>query len=116
VRFRLRTALAEGKMAFVGMGGDIDGVVNPPLRVPEGAVVQVDLLNDDGIEHDVAFPDFEAATERVVQKGASSVTVFRADKVGAFAYFCSVPGHRPAAWRASSSSAHCDLWHPLRPW
>jgi nitrite reductase (NO-forming) len=96
VRFRLRTALAEGKLAFVGMGGDIDGVVNPPLRVPDGAVVQVDLLNDDGIEHDVAFPDFEAATERVVQRGASSVTVFRADKVGAFAYFCSVPGHRPA--------------------
>jgi nitrite reductase (NO-forming) len=95
VRFRLRTALAEGKLAFVGVGGDIDGVVNPTLRVPEGAVVQVDLINDDGIEHDVAF-DFDAATERVAQKGASSVTVFRADRPGEFAYFCSVPGHRPA--------------------
>ena len=96
LRVRLRTALAEGKLAFVGVGGDIDGVVNPTLRVPEGAVVQVDLLNDDGIEHDVAFPDFDAATERVAQKGASSVTVFRADTPGTFAYFCSVPGHRPA--------------------
>jgi nitrite reductase (NO-forming) len=96
VRVRLRTALAEGKLAFVGVGGDIEGVVNPTLRVREGAVVQVDLLNDDGIEHDVAFPDFDAATERVAQKGASSVTVFRADKPGEFAYFCSVPGHRPA--------------------
>ena len=96
LRVRLRTALAEGKLAFVGVGGDIDGVVNPTLRVREGAVVQVDLLNDDGIEHDVAFPDFDAATERVAQKGASSVTVFRADKPGEFAYFCSVPGHRPA--------------------
>ena len=66
VRFRLRTALAEGKLAFVGVGGDIDGVVNPTLRAREGAVVQVDLLNDDGIEHDVAFPDFDAATERVI--------------------------------------------------
>ena len=96
LRVRLRTALAEGKLAFVGVGGDIDGVVNPTLRVQEGAVVQVDLLNDDGIEHDVAFPDFDAATERVAQKGASSVTVFRADTPGTFAYFCSVPGHRPA--------------------
>ena len=33
VRFRLRTELAEGKMAFVGAGGDIEGVVNPTLRV-----------------------------------------------------------------------------------
>jgi nitrite reductase (NO-forming) len=96
LRFRLRTALAEGKLAFIGVGGDIDGVINPTLRVSEGAVVQVDLMNDDGIEHDVTFPDFEAATERVVQKGASSVTVFRADQAGAFPYFCSVPGHRPA--------------------
>jgi hypothetical protein len=36
VRFRLRTELAEGKMAFVGVGGDIEGVVNPTLRVAEG--------------------------------------------------------------------------------
>ena len=35
VRFRLRTELAEGKMAFVGVGGDIEGVVNPTLRVAE---------------------------------------------------------------------------------
>jgi nitrite reductase (NO-forming) len=96
VRFRLRTALAEGKLAFVGVGGAIDGVINPTLRVSEEEVVQVDLLNDDGIEHDVTFPDFDAATERIAQKGASSVTVFRAHTPGQFAYFCSVPGHRQA--------------------
>src|SRR5262245_30249642 len=49
VRFRLRTELAEGKMAFVGVGGEIEGVVNPTLRVVEGAVVQVGLVNNDGI-------------------------------------------------------------------
>jgi nitrite reductase (NO-forming) len=32
VRYRLRTELAEGKMAFVGVGGDIEGLVNPTLR------------------------------------------------------------------------------------
>jgi FtsP/CotA-like multicopper oxidase with cupredoxin domain len=96
IRFRLRTARAEGKLVFVGVGGEIDGVVNPTLRVAEGAVVQVDLINDDGIEHDVVFPEFDAATERISQRGASSVTVFRAVKPGIFAYFCSLPGHRPA--------------------
>jgi nitrite reductase (NO-forming) len=96
VRFRLRTELAEGKMAFVGVGGDIEGVVNPTLRVAVGDIVQVGLVNNDGIEHDAAFPDFKAATDRVVRKGASSVTVFRADRAGEFAYFCTLPGHRQA--------------------
>jgi nitrite reductase (NO-forming) len=96
VRFRLRTELAEGKMAFVGAGGEIEGVVNPTLRVAVGDVVQVSLVNNDGIEHDVAFPDFNAGTDRVNRKGASSVTVFRADKAGEFAYFCTLPGHRQA--------------------
>jgi nitrite reductase (NO-forming) len=96
IRFRLRTELAEGKMAFVGVGGAIEGIVNPALRVGEGDVVQVSLVNNDGIEHDVVFPDFNAGTDRVARKGASSVTVFRADKAGVFAYFCSLPGHRQA--------------------
>ena len=42
------------------------------------------------------FPEFKAATDRVNRKGASSVTVFRADQAGEFAYFCSLPGHRQA--------------------
>ena len=96
VRYRLRTELAEGKMAFVGVGGDIEGVVNPTLRVAVGDIVQVQLVNNDGIEHDVVFPDFKAGTDRVNRKGASSVTVFRADRAGEFDYFCSLPGHRQA--------------------
>jgi nitrite reductase (NO-forming) len=95
-RFRLRTELADGKMAFVGVGGDIEGVVNPTLRVAEGDVIQVGLINRDGVEHDLVLPDFKAATDRVNRKGASSVTVFRATTAGEFAYFCSLPGHRPA--------------------
>jgi nitrite reductase (NO-forming) len=92
VRFQLRT---QG-ISFVGMGGDIEGAVNPTLRVNEGAVVQVTLLNGDAIEHDVVFPDFKAATDKVFRKGASSVTVFRAGTSGEFEYFCSLPGHRQA--------------------
>jgi nitrite reductase (NO-forming) len=92
VRFQLRT---QG-ISFAGIGGDIEGVVNPTLRVTEGAIVQITLVNADGIEHDVVFPDFNAGTDRVNRKGASSVTVFRADKAGEFEYFCSLPGHRQA--------------------
>ncbi|TMQ27233.1 MAG: nitrite reductase, copper-containing [Candidatus Rokuibacteriota bacterium] len=96
VRYRLRTELAEGKMAFVGVGGDIEGLVNPTLRAKDGDVVQVSLVNNDGIEHDLVFADFNAGTDRVNRKGASSVTVFRADQAGEHPYFCSLPGHRQA--------------------
>src|SRR5262249_13840811 len=92
VRFQLRT---QG-ITCVGMGGEIEGVVNPTLRVNEGAIVQISLVNGDAIEHDAVFPDFNAATDRVFRKGASSVTVFRADKGGEFPYFCSLPGHKEA--------------------
>jgi nitrite reductase (NO-forming) len=64
--------------------------------VAEGAVVQITLINGDGAMHDVVFPDFQAATEQVISKGSSSTTVFKADKNGAFPYYCSIPGHRQA--------------------
>jgi nitrite reductase (NO-forming) len=96
VTFTLRTGLAEGKLAFTGVGSTIDGEVNPTLQVEEGDVVQVTLINGDGVLHDIAFPDFNAVSDRVVSTEASTTIVFRADRRGKFFYFCSVPGHRQA--------------------
>lgn len=94
--FTLRTGVAEGRMVFIGQGGDIDGQVNPKLIAHEGETVQINLINGEGAEHDVVFEDFAARTNHVVGKGASSSTSFVADKVGEFFYFCSLPGHREA--------------------
>lgn len=96
VTFTLKTNIAEGRLAFVGVGGTIDGVANPTLRVKLGDVVQVTLINGDGAEHDIFFPDFNAMSDHVMNKDASSVIVFRADKKGEFPYFCTVVGHRQA--------------------
>jgi nitrite reductase (NO-forming) len=96
VTVTLKTVIAEGKLVFMGVGGALDGKINPALQVKTGDVVQVNLVNDDGAEHDIVLPDFNAESDRIVRKGASSVIVFRADKKGEFAYFCSVPGHRQA--------------------
>ncbi len=96
VSFTLETSLGPKGLGFLGKGGDIDGQLNPTLVVPKGAVVQITLVNGDGIEHDVAFPDFDAHSDHIGQKGASSTFVFRADKVGEFPYYCTVPGHREA--------------------
>jgi nitrite reductase (NO-forming) len=96
VTFVLQTGIAEGQLAFIGKGGTIDGKSNPDLGVKFGDVVQVILINGEGAEHNIAFPDFNAVSDHVVGKGASSVIVFSADKEGEFVYYCSLPGHRDA--------------------
>jgi nitrite reductase (NO-forming) len=94
--FTLRSGIAEGRMVYLGVGGDIDGKVNPTLTVHEGEVVQINLINGEGAEHDVVVDQYAARSDRVLGKGASSTLSFTADKPGDFAYFCSVPGHREA--------------------
>jgi nitrite reductase (NO-forming) len=92
----LRSGIAEGRMVYLGVGGDIDGKVNPTLTVHEGEVVQINLINGEGAEHDVVVDQYAARSDRVLGKGASSTLSFTADRTGDFTYFCSVPGHREA--------------------
>lgn len=95
-KYTLRSGIADGRMVFLGIGGTIDGKVNPILTAVEGQVVQVTLINGEGAEHDIVFPDQDARSPRVISKGASTSIVFRASKAGDFVYYCDVPGHRLA--------------------
>jgi len=92
--FTLRSGIAEGRMVFLGVGGDINGKVNPTLNVHEGEIVQINLINGEGAEHDIVVDQYGVRSDRVVGKGASSIMSFTADRTGEFVYFCSVPGHR----------------------
>jgi nitrite reductase (NO-forming) len=95
-RYTLRSGIAEGQMVYLGVGGAIDGKVNPVLTAAEGQVVQLTLINGEGAEHDIVFTDQNARSPRVTGKGASTTLAFRAGKSGDFTYYCSVPGHRLA--------------------
>src|SRR5262249_15218161 len=88
--------VAEGRMVYIGVGGTIEGKVNPVLTASEGQVVQVTLINGEGAKHDIVFPDQDAKSPRVTGKGASTTIAFRATKSGDFIYLCSVPGHQLA--------------------
>ena len=94
--FTLRTGIADGRMVYLGVGGDINGAVNPQLLVHEGETVQINLVNGEGAEHDIVVDQYGARSNRVVGKGASSAVTFTASKTGEFAYYCSAPGHREA--------------------
>ena len=95
-KYTLRSGIAEGRMVYIGVGGTIEGKVNPVLTASEGQVVQVTLINGEGAEHDIVFPDQDAKSPRVTGKGASTTIAFRATKSGDFTYLCSVPGHQLA--------------------
>ncbi len=94
--FTLRTGVAEGRMVFLGVGGDINGAVNPSIVVHEGETVQINLINGEGAEHDIVIDQYGARSNRVIGKGASSAVTFTASKTGEFAYYCSAAGHREA--------------------
>lgn len=96
VSFTLKTQIADGKLVFVGDSGPITGQVNPELRVAEGKVVQITLVNGDGALHDITVPDFGAKSDQVSGKGAATTIVFRVNKAGEYEYFCSLPGHKAA--------------------
>jgi nitrite reductase (NO-forming) len=94
--FTLRSGIAQGRMVYLGVGGDIDGKVNPTLMVHEAEIVQINLINGEGAEHDIVVDQYAARTSLVLGMGASSALSFTADKAGEFVYFCSVAGHREA--------------------
>jgi nitrite reductase (NO-forming) len=98
LRYTLRSGIAEGRMVFIGIGGSIDGQVNPLLSAAEGQVVQVTLINGEGAEHDIVFAEQGPAgnSAHIVGKGASTSIAFAASKAGDYLYYCSVPGHRLA--------------------
>lgn len=98
VSITLKTSIGAHGMGYVGVGGEIDGQINPTLKLPVGAVVQITLINGDGAEHDIAvrMGKTDVVSEHVLAKEASTIIVFRADKEGETEYFCTLPGHKAA--------------------
>ena len=95
-RFTLRSGIADGRMVYIGVGGAIDGQINPTLRAVEGQMVQVVLLNGEGAEHDIIFPTQDARSQRITGRGSSTSMSFRSGRSGEYIYYCDIPGHREA--------------------
>jgi nitrite reductase (NO-forming) len=96
IEYTLESAMEDGKMLFKGVGGSIDGEVNPVLSAEVGDTMRVTLISGEGVEHNISFPDFNATSENVVGQGDSTTLEFFVDKGGSLAYICSVPGHQQA--------------------
>jgi nitrite reductase (NO-forming) len=95
VEYTLRTQLGgEPAMAFVGVGGAIDGVVNPGLTANVGDTVRLTVINGDPVAHDLTIDEFKVTTGQMISDEQTVVLEFVVNTPGKFKYYCSVPGHR----------------------
>ena len=96
--FTLETIVEDGKLLYLGVGGEISGIINPDLVVQPGSVVRITLIDGDGMIHDLFLPDFDAKTEYVKKIGDHSEIVFETGTMqpGSYVYYCTLPGHRKA--------------------
>ncbi|PJF29865.1 MAG: nitrite reductase, copper-containing [Phototrophicales bacterium] len=81
-------------MAFIGVGGDIDGQINPTLTANVGDKIKLTVINGDPVLHDLKIDEFNVNTGELVEDGQTVVVEFVVDKPGEFEYYCSVVGHR----------------------
>lgn len=95
VEFTLRTQMGgDPPMVYVGVGGDIDGVVNPELVVDQGDTVRITVINGDPTLHDLKIDPFNVSTGELTEAEQTATVEFVADQPGNFYYYCSIPGHR----------------------
>jgi len=75
--FILTTEFANGEFAYLGVGGDINGMLNPTLIAEPGETVTVTLVNGGEGKHDIYFPDLKVGTETVTEKGETVSVTFK---------------------------------------
>lgn len=95
VEFTLRTQIGgDPAMAYVGVGGAIDGLVNPELVVNLGDTVRLTVVNGEPVLHDLAIDEFGVSTGEMIEDEQTVTVEFVADQPGNFNYYCTIPGHR----------------------
>jgi len=92
VEFTLKGGIGASGFQYTGVGGDIDGVVNPDLNVKVGDVVKVTVISD-GMEHDFAIDALEVKSDSVMGVDESVSITFTVTEEGTFIYYCTTPGH-----------------------
>ncbi len=96
VSYELKTGMQDGNMVFIGVGGSIDGVVNPTLQAKVGDIVTVTLMSGEGAEHNFSLPALNVDSPHVMGQGKTVSVTFGVNQPGTFDYFCSLPGHKEA--------------------
>lgn len=73
----LTTSVENGTPVFLGVGDEINGLINPKLSAEAGQTITVTLVNGGEAEHQILFPDLKVQTGTVDKKGESTSVTFR---------------------------------------
>lgn len=96
----LTTDLRDGRLVFLGVSDEINGLENPTLSAKPGERITITLINGGEGSHDVTFPEVNASTEVVKKKGESaSVTITAPAMHGEMEYYDSVGNHADLGMR-----------------
>ena len=86
--------LESTMLGYRGIGGDIDGVRNPPLWARAGENIRINIVNGELMVHDVALEKHKVRSAQILDKGATTSVTFKVNESDL--YYCSLPGHRAA--------------------
>jgi nitrite reductase (NO-forming) len=94
VEYTLESGMMDGKMVFIGKGGEIDGQVNPDLSAGLGDTVKMTLTSGEGAVHNFYIDELGVQSADVSGQGSSISWEFVVETEGTFSYYCAIPGHR----------------------
>ena len=96
----LTTDLRDGKLVFLGVSDEINGIENPTLSAAPGSTITVTLINGGEGQHDFTFPEVKASTGIVKEKGEEASVTFKVSTVhGEMEYYDSVANHAELGMR-----------------
>lgn len=96
----LTTDLRDGRLVFLGVSDEINGMENPSLSAKPGERITVTLINGGEGEHNVTVPEVQASTEVLTEKGEESSVTFTVPSVhGEMEYYDSVGNHAELGMR-----------------
>jgi plastocyanin len=90
----LTTEMKDGKLIFLGVSDEINGIPNPTLKADAGETITLTLVNGGMGQHDITIPAAKVSTETVKEKGEEAsitFTVPAADQE--LTYYDSVANH-----------------------
>lgn len=100
--YTLRTEIGgDPLMKFVGVGGEIDGVVNPTLTANVGDELIINIVNGARMLHDFKIDAFNVYSGEIVEAEEVKTVNFVVTQPGSFEYYCSITGHKEAGMHGS---------------
>ncbi len=98
----LTTELKDGNLVFLGVSDEINGISNPTLSAKPGETITITLINGGMGQHNITFPEVQASTGMVKEKGEEASVTFTAPNVhGEMEYYDSVANHAELGMRGT---------------